>query len=128
MVKLKLREVIEVYNGLQMLDGVRGEKGELKPYEFSGTFRRLVSKWLRATKTEIDDYVEAKNAVIKSMSIDGVQVSTARVGEFNDEDNKLLAVEVDFSVNKLKIEEFNLDKNAIPPTALAAMDKLIEET
>lgn len=56
-----------------------------------------------------------------------VKKTDARLPKFNDELQKVLETEVDFSPHSIKLDELNLEVNSIIPSALSLVSWLIED-
>jgi hypothetical protein len=134
---LKLKQEVELFTALKSLDGVdRVVRAEGQPdrivresYTFGGKFRWNVAKNLGLLKRSIEAYEEARTALIKSLSPDGVGISVedkVAFAAFNLEHEKMLN-EPDDLPGLLTFSEDDLatDKNPIPPSTLMALMPLI---
>ena len=140
--KLKVRQILEIYAALQMLDGYEkpvGKGDEQKTirvsYQFSGKTRKKIARNMTQLRIEVDEFSTASDALFRQLSggketLDpNDKKEASQIGEFNRQKIEMMNEETDEL--KLKLftdDEFDLDKNPIPGTVYAALLPLIEDT
>lgn len=138
--KLKITEIINLYNALSSLDGYsktvkRGEDESttVVPYSFSGKLRWNIAKNLGVLKPHIKDYTKVRDDLVKQHSLPDETTIDAKTNPagwkaFSEENDKLGANEIE--VDKLLILEVNemlKDENPVSASVLDALSAVLSE-
>ena len=140
LLKLKITEIIDLYNALSSLDGYsktlkkgQDESAIIVPYSFTGKLRWNVAKNLGVLKPHIKDYTKVRDDLIKQFSLPGdttIDPKTNPTGwkSFNEENDKLGANEIEVDkLLTLNVDEMLKDENPVPASVLGALGAVLGE-
>ena len=138
--KLKITEIIDLYNALSSLDGYskfikRGEDESVVtiPYVFTGKMRWNIAKNLGVLKPHIKDYTKVRDSLIKQYCLPEETIIDAKTNPvgwkaFNQENDKLGHEQIEVNgLLALDINEMLKDENPVPASILNALEILLQE-
>ena len=139
-IKLKITEIIDLYNALSSLDGhsksiKQGENESVitVPYHFSGKLRWNIAKNLGVLKPHIKDYTKVRDDLIKQYSLPEettINSKTNPIGwkVFSEENDKLGREEIEVNgLLNLDVNELLKDENPVSALTLNALSILLQE-
>ncbi len=128
-IKVKNTELAEAIQALSSLAGTEIE-GKFHAFQFDGKTRYTMARNLRRLKEAQEDFITAHDGLIKQFGGDAGKVTErdAQWPAYMRARGELLASSSEIEVWRFPLEALNLDKNAIPPHIITAMDFLLQET
>lgn len=131
---MKNRQVFEIYQALQRLDGTPSSTspGTVIPYRFTGSVAYAIAKNINKTCAVVKEIQETHQRLLKSILKPGeigIKKGDPRIDALNEEYENILNIESEYVPYQFKYTGLNIgtgpNENQIPPSVIGALEPLI---
>ncbi len=125
--KLTVGRCVEMFGALSALDTFERD-GKKIPYKLGMKTRIDIARNLTALRDIRDSYEKASSALFLEVTAGSGKLTDGsdETVRYNVENRKLLAVEQDVTIIKIKTADLNLDDNPISPMTLSLLQPMLD--
>lgn len=125
--KLTVGRCVEMFSALSGLDTFERD-GKKVPYKLGMKTRIDIARNLTALRDIRDSYEKASSALFLEVTAGSGKLTDGsdETVRYNVENRKLLAIEQDVTIIKIKAADLNLDDNPISPMTLSLLQPMLD--